>query len=356
MQILKINFILLLLFTSLSGKYIQPSYTFIQTVNKEALRVGETFTLSLVLRSKALEDSEILEATFKDFVIKNKEEDSYRDTNKNWVESLTYTLQTKHAGTFTLKSQRAKIEYLDARYKGFNDRYKYLHKKTLKSNSAQITVISLPHDVEISGLYELSATVKKNTADKYHPIIYTIKLKGDGNLETLDKLKLHIENAKVYAKKSIKSNNILTKRFEILSNQNFIIPALSLKYFNLVMSEVRTLKTDSIAIEVLSSPMKPIKIATTHFNYIYLILASVIILLFFTLRFFNLLTPNAKIQKYRALKKSKTSKELLHKVAIYLGKSDEFDTLIYELEKVSKKKFVQTKKKILHIFYTSLIK
>ena len=69
MQMLKINFIVFSLLSSLSAAYIKPSYTFTQTTDKKVLRVGETFTLSLVLRSKALEDSEILEDSFKDFII-----------------------------------------------------------------------------------------------------------------------------------------------------------------------------------------------------------------------------------------------------------------------------------------------
>ena len=288
MQIFKSNFILLLLFTSLSAGYIAPSYIFTQSVNKKALRVGETFRLTVILRSKALEDSEILEVTFKDFTIKKKVDGSYKDRDKSWVETLTYTLQAKQAGNFTLKSQKANIEYLDAGYKGFNDRYKYLHKKTLTSNSVQINVLALPKNIKVSGLYELSATVDKTTTDKYHPVIYTVSLAGDGNLETLDKLKLHIENAKVYSKKSTKNGNILIKRFEILSNQNFIIPSISLNYFNQVMSEVRTLKTDFFAIKILPSPVKSLKKVTTHFNYMYLILAFAIVLFLFVLRFLYL--------------------------------------------------------------------
>jgi hypothetical protein len=208
-------------------------------------------------------------------------------------------------------------------------------------------VTALPQNVEVSGLYELHASVEKNSTDKYHPTIYTIQLKGSGNIETLDKFKLSIKNAKVYTKKSIKSKDILTKRFEILSDQNFTIPALSLDYFNQVMSEVRTLHTDSFAIKILSSSAKPIKKETTHFNYMYLIVAFVILLLLFAFIFFKLLTPNPKMRKYKSLKKSKTSKELLYKVAIYLGKSAQFDTLIYELEQTPKKKFNKIKKRIL---------
>ena len=352
MQMLKINFLLLLLAGILSATYIKPTYTFKQSVNKHSLRVGETFTLLLVLRSQGLEDSEIPEVLFEDFRILKIQDDSYRDKNNTWVESLNYTLEAKKAGKFQLKAQEARVEYLDSGYKGFNNRYKYLHKQTLKSNSVQINVLALPNDIEVSGLYELSATVDKSQTDKYNPITYTVTLTGDGNLETLDKLRLQIKNAKVYAKKSIKSDNMIIKKFEILCDKSIIIPALSLEYFNQVMSEVRTLKTDSFTINVLASSITLPQKKESHLNYIYL-LAFVFLFLFFVLKHLKFFTPNLKKQKLRALKKCKTKDKLLKKIAIYLGKSKELDRLIYDLEQTSDKEFMKIKKRILHIFQTS---
>jgi len=352
MQILKINFLLLLLVGNLSATYIKPTYIFKQLVNKHSLRVGDSFTLSLILRSQGLEDSEIPEVFFEDFRTVKVEDASYRDKNKTWVESLNYTLQTKKAGKFQLKAQEAKVEYLDAGYKGFNNKFKYLHKQTLQSNSVQINVLPLPKNIEVNGLYELSATVNKTQTDKYHPIIYTVTLTGDGNLETLDKLQLQIKNAKVYAEHSVKRDSIIMKKFEILCDKSIVIPALSLEYFNQIMEEVRTLSTNSFAIKVFSSSINSPQKKESSYNYIY-ILALVFLLLFFALKYLKFFTPNLKKQKLKALKRCKTKNELLKKVAIHLGKSKKLDELIYELEQTSEKDFIKIKKRILYIFNIS---
>jgi len=337
MQTILTKVLLMTLFSSLIFAYSTPTYSLNMSINQQTLRVGEPLILSLSLHYTHLEEYMIITPSLKDFSVKEIADTEVKDKNDEWINTIKYELTPKKSGHFLIPSQSANIEYLDKNYKGFNDRHKYLHKLTIDSNTLHLNILSLPDNITINGLYELSTKVDTYTIEKNRPIKYTIMLKGEGNLKSLDTIKLDIPHTTIYTQKSICRNGVITKTFDILSSQTFSIPALSLDYYNKIFQEVRTLKTEAYTIKYKNKEEQK--------QYPLPLLGVLLLLTLIMMFWFR--TGRKKLDRLALLKKIHDKNIFFKKCVVFMGKDKNLDILIYKLETVETKEFKGLKKKIL---------
>ena len=162
-------------------------------------------------------------------------------------------------------------------------------------------------------------------------------LKGEGNLKSLDTIKLDIPHTTIYTQKSICRNGVITKTFDILSSQTFSIPALSLDYYNKIFQEVRTLKTEAYTIKY--------KNKEEQRQYPLLLLGVLLLLTLIMMFLFR--TGRKKLDRLALLKKIHDKNIFFKKCVVFMGKDKNLDILIYKLETVETKEFKGLKKKIL---------
>ena len=130
------------------------------------------------------------------------------------------------------------------------------------SNPLTVSVEPLPDNLEVYGHFLMSANVDKRSVNANEPVNLTIKIKGEGNIDDIDKFNLKIPNAMVYAdepkvKKRI-VNGILkgefTQKIAIVADRNYTIPSIKFKYFDKTLQKVVTIKSNPIKITVKGSP------------------------------------------------------------------------------------------------------
>jgi hypothetical protein len=329
----------------LLGSHLCYGYTFNMTCDKTALMVGQKAELTLTLRYSNLEDYNIEEPKFENFSSALVEDTEKQDSNHTWQVIQRYTLTPQKAGTFTLTSPTAHLESIAPQYQERYNRNKYLVKTDIQAKPLTLNISPLPQGLKVTGTYTLSTEVDKQKVKAGEPVHFTLHLKGEGNIADLSFFTLAIPHTTVYET----STSANKKEFDIVSDHNYTIPALSLQYYNQSTQSAELLASQAFGIEVTTAPT-PQKSKT---NVLFILVLIFTGLLYYLYRLFSSLAHlDKKATFIKALKKCKTKEEILAKVAPYLGKDRGLDRLIFKLEGVEDGRFVGVKREIMKEFDT----
>lgn len=344
----KILILSLLMILKLSA---QTEYELSMKLSSDSVMLGGKSILTLQLKYRELEDYTVIEPRFENFSIKEISDDEYKNENGEWINELKYELSAQKQGLFELEPQKADIEFLKAGYKNFDNRHKYLQKLTLDSNSLVIKVSALPEGISVIGIYELNVSVDKKEINTGEPVRFKVSMKGKGNLQNLDGLNLKIPNVTIYEKKSVAQMGFYEKNFEIVADDNFRIPSLSLKYFNQNSKRVEIVASEPLNVVVKntkSKNKKEEKLTMMEKTIYFLSGVVVALLLVYVYKFLkNLKTYNSRPMLIKELQKAKTKEILLKRVAPYIMRDKSLDRLIYRLEDVDASEFKVIKKEII---------
>jgi len=311
--------------------------------DKIALMVGQKAELTLTLRYTNLEDYSIDEPKFEHFSTTLLKDTETQDANHTWLVTQRYTLTPQKAGTFTLASPTAHLESIAPKYQERYNRNKYLVKTDIQAKPLTLNISPLPQGLKVTGTYILTTEVNKQKVKAGEPVHFTLHLKGEGNIADLSFFTLAIPHTTVYET----STSINKKEFDIVSDHNYTIPALSLQYYNQSTQSAELLSSQAFGIEVITAP-RPQKSKAKVLSLLLLIFAG---LLYYLYRLFNSLAHlDKKATFIKALKNCKTKEELLAKVAPYLGKDRGLDRVVFRLEGVEDGGFLKLKRKIIHYF------
>ena len=332
--------LILLLFVSSHFLY---GYSFTMTCDKTELMVGEKAHVIFTLRYSNLEDYDIEELKFQNFQTTLLEDTESQESNHTWLVTQRYAITPQKAGTFTLISPTVHLESIDPKYQERYNRNKYLVKTNIQAKPLTLNVTPLPQNLKVTGTYSLTTEVDKQKVKAGEPVHFTLYLKGEGNIADLSFFTLHIPHTTIY-ETSTRSNK---KEFDIVSEHNYTIPALSLHYYNQSTQSAELLSSQAFNIEV-TAAQTPQK---SKAKVLPILLVICVGLLYYLYRLLSSLAYLDKKDLFiKSLKKCKTKEELLVKVAPYLGKSRGLERLIFRLEGLDDGEFKVVKKEILKRF------
>jgi len=314
-------------------------YSFTMKVDNTNPMLGEKVHLVTHFRYENLEEYDTEEPAYENFKISLVDENETQETNNTWLVTQHYTLIPKRAGTFTLHPLKAHIEFIPLAYQNKYNKNHYLQKQDIFTQLLTLQVSPLPQGIQVIGDYTLEASIDKNQSTQGSPVQFTVSLTGEGNIENLNFLTLHIPHTTIY-ESSITPHK---KTFSILANQNYTIPPIVLKYFNQKSKTVMLTSTASYAISIHGGT----SYAYVLWVMLFLLLASAWYGLFVlhTLRYID-----KKHMFLKALKACKNKEDLLKKVAPYIGKNRGLTRLIYRLEGCEVGEFRRVRKEIIYHF------
>jgi len=311
--------------------------------DKTELMVGEKAHITLTLHYINLEDYSIDEPQFENFQTMLLEETETQDRNGTWLITQRYAITPQKAGTFTLTSPTAHLESIAVEYQERYNRNKYLVKTDIQAKPLTLNISPLPQGLKVTGTYTLTTEVDKQKVKAGEPVHFTLYLQGEGNIADLNFFTLHIPHTTVY-KTSMSTNK---KQFDIVSDHNYTIPALSLLYYNQSTQSTELLSSQAFAVEVVTSttPQK------RKSKVLFVLLLAFAGLFYYLYHLFASLTHIDKKSTFiKALKKCKNKEDLLAKVAPYMGKDRGLDRLIFRLEGLEDNTFLELKKEIVKVF------
>lgn len=319
-------------------------YKLSMDISKKTPMVGENLTLHVKLVYKDLQDYTVFTPHFNDFTLKELSDKEYENDKGEWVEELTYEIMPQKIGTFVLHPAKAAIELSIPKHK----------KRNIYSNALALLVRAIPNNLSVIGSYELNASVNTTHIYKNQPVKFTLSLLGSGNINNFNDIKIEVPGATVY-EKSTKSTN--QKSFDIICDKNFIIPSVSLQYFDVKEQRVKEISTQAFTISVedyvsentiTKEEELPMMEKTVYF--ISGMLAALFLVYMYTI-LRNIKTTDKEKRIKKELQRIETKEEFLKKIVPYLGKDKRLNRLIYALENVENSEFRKLKKEIIAYIY-----
>ncbi len=350
-------------------------------VDKDEVYVGEDIDLTVTFKRKIdarVDKLEVGEPKVEDFWVKKVDMIERTSESDYIVEKIHYKLFPQKGGTFHIPKLTALVGVVEAGGMGggvfddpfFNSFISNINWKRVYSNSLTIKVNSLPNNLELYGDFKISASVDKKRVHANRPVNLTIRVEGEGNIDDIKKFELNLDSAVIYSDEPIVKSKLVngvyrgefTQKISIISDGNFTIPPLELKYFDRANREVRTVSTEPIDIEVIGGatvtqqskvaearPFKfkkevestPQKVVTEveesqTQKYLYILVGFITGVLLTVGAFKIIVNLKAKREErdiIKAVKKAKSDKELFNLLLPYTNRSPKIKEALDRLER-----------------------
>lgn len=251
-------------------------------LDKNESYVGEPLNLSLSFKSKLnahADQVQLGEPKLEHFWVKKRDDVSKKSEGEYVVQIIHYLLFPQKAGTYEIPAIEAmigKVAQRQSRGGFFDDPFfnrltQELRWQKIYSNSLKIKIKPLPNGLEVFGNYEMEASVDKQKVHANKPVNLTLTIKGEGNIDDIQKFDLDIDNVIVYADEpKITASEIhgiyqgeFKQKIALIADANFTIPSLSLSYFDKLTQKVKTIKSKPIDIEVIGGTTQATSKAST---------------------------------------------------------------------------------------------
>jgi len=344
-------------------KTISDNFDLQMQLDKTDAYIGEESVLSVTFAYKDLEDYSLSEVDFSDFLLKELGTKEWIRADGHRVEEIRYSLTPQAEGRLILPPLKAEVEVLKSGH---------TRKISLFSNKLTLNVTALPKGLSLIGEYQLNASINRQSVNAGEAVTLVLTIEGVGNMDNLDALDLHIPGTMVYVKSVQKrqDNTIAqySKTFEIISDRNFTIPAITLHYFDKTSQRKKTIQSRAFDIEVFANNLlrdKPKEkldkdevfkeityeeeriTGMERLIYFLIGILSSMVFMFMYKQFKNKTQPKKQPELIQVLKKIKTQDALFKKMVPHVGRDKDLDRLIYRLEGVEAVDFKEIKKEII---------
>ncbi|WP_320034890.1 BatD family protein [Halarcobacter sp.] len=350
--------------------------------SKDNLYVGEDLVVKLVFKYKR--DLQITnlgfeKPHFENFWYKRIENKNDRyEQNGYIVQELEFLLFPQKSGELNVGPLRVDAQLMQSNSStpfGFFSSVPKVQK--VYSNELKFDVKKLPQDISLIGDFDINANANKTEIKQGESVSLKLEIKGIGNFDDIQDIKLDIPNATIYDNKpDIKTTysnlgyeGTYTKVFSIIPENSITIPSIKLKYFDKKDKKIVEKSTKEFNIKVdkteekqkvvLEKPKETKEVAkekivikekiSTEDKAKYFIFGIIATLLILGLYKLVTLQSKEKVSKETPLNKlvksSKDKNELIKVLIPYLKIDSTLDKLIFECE--SEKEFKVLKKEIL---------
>ncbi|GEM_PF-4274698 len=240
--------------------------------NKKEAYVGESILVTLRLKIKR--DVEVVDyrftpPVFYDFWVERVDQDRTNNlllvTKKYFIKELKYVVFPQKSGLLRISPATLQIATPSMSEDSVGGIVEFSKWRSLKTNELLISVKELPENVDLIGVFSLSVDIDKTKTKPNEPVNVSVKIQGRGNVENLENIDLPVENAIVYSDvpKKIKKfyeddlNVTFIQKFSIVSDENFTVGPLKLKFFDPSRGKISLLSSEPISVEVLGTePLK----------------------------------------------------------------------------------------------------
>lgn len=283
---------------TVDGKVEQTKPLYLKVVKPQTSKSGDKFIYKISLSKNKVYQGEAIRAILKfsykigtnpldvnlekfapkHFWIKELSNPKAKEENGYVSQSINFLLFPQMAGKQTIDNQVINVATRQ-RKTGF------VQWKKIISNRVNIEVLPLPDGLNVQGSYNITATADKLNIKENEPINLTIKIKGFGNIDDIEPLRLTLKDEVVYASKP-EIKNILQdgkyggefiQKISIIAHKDFTIPTIEFKYFDIKTKKIKKIKTKSIDIKVESEIKNTPKIETKNISKIVQLPPKVII-------------------------------------------------------------------------------
>jgi hypothetical protein len=339
-------------------------------VDKTKVYVGEAIRFTLEFKYKiglGVIDLKLDELKQNNFIIK-------RLKSMDPIQKGDYSILVQEYIIFPQISSNLVIDKQLINVATRDPRSRFIRWNKVYSNSLNIEVLELPNGLNIQGEYKLDATIDKNTVDINKPINFTVSIKGFGNINDIEDIKLDLKDELVYSSKPqlkefIKNGRYggeFIQKFSIIGNKDFIIPSIKFKYFDTKINKEKVLSSKEFTIKVnalksdlpqiqtnINTSLNKPEIIVKEENYIKYMYGLIGVLIGLLIAFVSRLKKNKKRVERPIdiqIKKAKNDKELYEVLLPYSNDNEIKDIInLLEMNIYQNKNFKINKKELINI-------
>jgi len=241
--------------------------------SKEELFVGETFELTLLFKQRnnaTAVDSEFVAPNLQGFWIKSEAKPiRFKDDNYTTTK-MVYTMAPQRQGDLKISPAQMKIATRSHSRDSWGSWIPQIKWQTFFSNELILTAKKLPSGVDLVGKFSIDAKVDKTSIISNEAINLEIVVRGTGNLEDIKTFKPTIEDVSVFDEKIEINKEVLTQKIAFVSEKDFVIPSMSLRYFDPSTKTIHTIQTKAFKIEVKGKKVQeqPLRIKREDTNHL----------------------------------------------------------------------------------------
>ena len=243
-----------------TNKVVQKNGDFILELktDKKEVFVGESFDVDLVFKQKksvqAL-DSKFYPPKLNGFWIKYQSKPQKTQERDYVVTTIHYKMAAQRAGELEIAPAKIKIAQRVLRRDFFDMMNSAVVWKTYFSNGIKMKVLAPPKGLKLVGDFTIDFQVDKTKVYPNEAVHGIITIKGEGNLEDIEKFNPYIQNANVFAKKPKidEQNSVFTQEIAFVGDSDFTIPSMKLRFFNPKTKKIENLATKPIKITLLGA-------------------------------------------------------------------------------------------------------
>ena len=226
------------------------------STNKKEVYVGEPFELTLLFKqrkSAQVVDNKFAQPDFKGFWVKGEPTQEVVKEQEYINTKIIYKMASQREGSFLISPAQISIasrQNTKNFYGGFFPEVKW---KNYFSNDVNITSKARPNGIDFIGDLNIEASASVVEVNANEAVNVTIKVSGEGNLEDIKSFKPYVNGVSVFDEKILIKDNVLTQKITFVGENDFTIPSFSLKVFNPMTKETKTISTKAIDIKVNNS-------------------------------------------------------------------------------------------------------
>ena len=220
---------------------------------KKDVFVGEPFTVEMLIKQKhnarAL-DSKFVAPQMNGFWVSGQPQQSKYDDGTFVVTKLTYRVSAQHAGDLEITPAQLAVAKRSNIRDSWGSFMQDVVWKSYYSNSLKIHAKAIPQGAKYIGNFTISAQVDKQEVNPNEAVNVTIKIKGNGNLEDIEKFQPYIQDVSVFDEKPTINANEFSEKIALVGDNDFEVPAFSLTFYNPKTKKKETIQTQAIHIKV----------------------------------------------------------------------------------------------------------
>ena len=220
---------------------------------KTDVYVGEPFNIEMLVKQKhnarAL-DSKFTAPQMDGFWVSDKPKQEKYDDGTFVITKLTYKVSAQHPGGLTITPAQLAVAKRSNQRDGWGSFMQDVKWKSYFSNELKIHAKAIPEGAKYIGDFKITATVDKTEVNPNEAVNVRIQVEGKGNLEDIESFKPYIQDVSVFDEKPVVKSDLFSEKIALVGDSDFVVPAFSLKFYNLSTKKQETITTQEIKIKV----------------------------------------------------------------------------------------------------------
>jgi hypothetical protein len=223
------------------------------SAEKKEVFVGQPFIMTMLIKQKhtaqAL-DSKFVAPVMKGFWKSGDPKQEKYDDGAFTMTKLTYKLSAQREGELKITPAQLAVASRKHTRDMFGSFMQNVQWKSYFSNALKIDAKPIPQGAKFIGDFSINASVDKKSININEAVNVTIEVIGEGNLEDITKFKPYIKGVSVFDEKPVVVGNKFQEKLALVGDNDFVIPAFNLNFYNPKTKKLETISTKEIAIKV----------------------------------------------------------------------------------------------------------